>query len=232
MKTFYSLHPNTDYTGFLDFKSRFLNQKGVLTFNPKPAYYLILHLIQHYAFPTDQITPSFSITVLRMASHPGANSFRGQRPLPWRSLPSSMYLRVAAAKTSWHSVFINLCYAKGNCFLIISSEYLCLREAPEACPLSVSEWHPAFQNLNLPSFQDICRGCCRCLLQALVTPRSAIILHSSGIAHSPVPMTPSSSPPMAPTSASRDIPFPAQIFYKFFCFSQRFPQLDNGNHQT
>ena len=37
-------------------------------------------------------------------------------------------------------------------------------------------------------------------------PRSAIILHSFGSAHSPIPITPSSSPPMEPTSASRDIP--------------------------
>ena len=42
---------------------------------------------------------------------------------------------------------------------------------------------------------------------SMSTPRSAIILHSSGSATSPPPTTPSSSPPMAPTSASTEMPF-------------------------
>ena len=38
------------------------------------------------------------------------------------------------------------------------------------------------------------------------TPKSAIILHSLGSATSPIPITPSSSPPIEPTSASIDTP--------------------------
>ena len=37
-------------------------------------------------------------------------------------------------------------------------------------------------------------------------PKSAILLHSAGSATSPAPTTPSSSPPIEPTSASTDIP--------------------------
>ena len=37
-------------------------------------------------------------------------------------------------------------------------------------------------------------------------PRSAIVLHSSGSAHSPIPTTPSSSPPIEPTSHSIERP--------------------------
>ena len=39
------------------------------------------------------------------------------------------------------------------------------------------------------------------------TPKSAIDLHSFGSATSPLPMTPSSSPPIDPTSASTETPF-------------------------
>ena len=35
---------------------------------------------------------------------PGANNLRGSYPLPSRSLPASIYLRVASANTNWHSV--------------------------------------------------------------------------------------------------------------------------------
>ena len=41
----------------------------------------------------------------------------------------------------------------------------------------------------------------------IVTPKSAICLHSAGSATSPLPTTPSSSPPIDPTSASKDNPF-------------------------
>ena len=51
------------------------------------------------------------------------------------------------------------------------------------------------------------------------TPRSAIILHSLGSAHSPLPITPSSSPPIDPTSASIDIPFSLQIAISSLVFS-------------
>ena len=41
----------------------------------------------------------------------------------------------------------------------------------------------------------------------IVTPKSAIDLHSWASATSPLPTTPSSSPPIEPTSASKDNPF-------------------------
>jgi len=44
------------------------------------------------------------------------------------------------------------------------------------------------------------------------TPRSAIFLHSLGSAISPAPITPSSSPPIEPTSASIERPFSWQTF--------------------
>ena len=57
------------------------------------------------ALPTEPNSSIFSFTVALMASTPGASSLRGSKPLPCLSLPSSTYLRVAAAKASWHSVF-------------------------------------------------------------------------------------------------------------------------------
>ena len=54
---------------------------------------------------------------------------------------------------------------------------------------------------------------------SIVTPRSAIALHSSGSAHSPIPTTPSSSPPIEPTSASSDNPFSLQIATNSLVFS-------------
>ena len=41
----------------------------------------------------------------------------------------------------------------------------------------------------------------------IVTPKSAIALHSAASAISPAPTTPSSSPPIEPTSASKESPF-------------------------
>ena len=40
----------------------------------------------------------------------------------------------------------------------------------------------------------------------IVVPKSAICLHSAGSAISPAPTTPSSSPPIDPTSHSTEIP--------------------------
>ena len=57
-----------------------------------------------YALLAEPKSSIFSLTVALIASTPGARSFLGSKPLPWRSLPASMYLRVAAAKASWHSV--------------------------------------------------------------------------------------------------------------------------------
>ena len=53
----------------------------------------------------------------------------------------------------------------------------------------------------------------------IVTPKSAIALHSSGSAHSPLPTTPSSSPPIEPTSASIERPLSLQIATNSFVFS-------------
>jgi len=53
----------------------------------------------------------------------------------------------------------------------------------------------------------------------IVTPKSAIALHSSGSAHSPLPITPSSSPPIEPTSASSDIPCSLAILTNSLVFS-------------
>ena len=47
----------------------------------------------------------FSFTVALIASAPGANNLRGSNPFPSKSLPASIYLRVASAKEIWHSVF-------------------------------------------------------------------------------------------------------------------------------
>ena len=46
----------------------------------------------------------FSLTVAFIASNPGAKSLRGSNPLPCKSFPASMYLRVALANDNWHSV--------------------------------------------------------------------------------------------------------------------------------
>ena len=57
-------------------------------------------MLVFYALPTEPNSSIFSFTVALMASNPGASSFLGSKPLPERSLPSSIYLRVAAAKDS------------------------------------------------------------------------------------------------------------------------------------
>ena len=74
------------------------------------------------AFPTDPNNSIFSFTLAMIASVPGFRSLRGSNPLPCRSLPSSIYLRVASANTSWHSVF-TLIFAtpRSIAFLIMSS---------------------------------------------------------------------------------------------------------------
>ena len=52
------------------------------------------------ALLTDPKSSIFSLTVALIASVPGARSLRGSNPLPCSSLPSSIYLRVAAANAS------------------------------------------------------------------------------------------------------------------------------------
>ena len=61
------------------------------------------------------------------------------------------------------------------------------------------------------------------------TPRSAIFLHSLGSAISPAPITPSSSPPIEPTSASIERPFSWQTFTSSDVFAI-FSSI--GNRQT
>ena len=57
------------------------------------------------ALPTEPNNSIFSLTVSIIASAPGLRSLRGSYPFPSRSFPASMYLRVASANESWHSVF-------------------------------------------------------------------------------------------------------------------------------
>ena len=40
-----------------------------------------------------------------IAALPGANNLRGSNPLPSKSLPASIYSRVALANDNWNSVF-------------------------------------------------------------------------------------------------------------------------------
>ena len=67
-------------------------------------YKVFIFLIFYSAFPTEPNNSIFSFTVALIASAPGANNLRGSNPLPSRSLPASIYLRVASANTNWHSV--------------------------------------------------------------------------------------------------------------------------------
>lgn len=50
------------------------------------------------AFPIEPKISIFSFTVALIASAPGANNLRGSNPFPSKSLPASIYLRVASAK--------------------------------------------------------------------------------------------------------------------------------------
>jgi len=72
----------------------------------KPGSPLQILFIQPeaYAFPTEPNNFIFSTTVALIASVPGANNLRGSKPFPCKSFPASMYLRVASANTTWHSV--------------------------------------------------------------------------------------------------------------------------------
>ena len=62
--------------------------------------------------PEDMIKKAISLgvakinvnTVAMIASAPGFNNLRGSNPFPSRSFPASIYLRVASANASWHSV--------------------------------------------------------------------------------------------------------------------------------
>ena len=47
---------------------------------------------------------SFSLTTFLIASTPGANNLRGSKPLDSKSLPASIYLRVASANANCNSV--------------------------------------------------------------------------------------------------------------------------------
>ena len=80
-------------------------------------------LWQYYsAFPTDPKSSIFSLTVALIASAPGARSLRGSNPLPSRSFPASIYLRVASANESWHSVLtLILDTPRSIAFLIMSA---------------------------------------------------------------------------------------------------------------
>ena len=49
-----------------------------------------------YALFTEPKSSIFSFTVSQIACAPGARSFLGSKPLPCKSLPSSIYLRVAS----------------------------------------------------------------------------------------------------------------------------------------
>ena len=55
-------------------------------------------LFNYSAFPIEPKISIFSFTVALIASAPGANNLRGSNPFPSKSLPASIYLRVASAK--------------------------------------------------------------------------------------------------------------------------------------
>ena len=57
----------------------------------------VLDCNSYSALPSDPNNLIFSITVALIASVPGANNLRGSNPFPSKSLPASIYLRVASA---------------------------------------------------------------------------------------------------------------------------------------
>lgn len=84
-----------------------LNKKspaGVVLTIPAGGGVYFKQRLKNQALLAEPNNSIFSRTVALMASAPGASSLRGSKPLPSRSLPASMYLRVASAKLSWHSV--------------------------------------------------------------------------------------------------------------------------------
>ena len=90
--------------------------------SPGLSLYKLLKLNKSQALLTEPNSSIFSLTVALIASNQGARSLRGSYPLPCSSLPSSMYLRVAAANASWHSVFtLILDTPRSIAFLIISA---------------------------------------------------------------------------------------------------------------
>ena len=118
-----------------------------------------------------------------------------------------MYLRVAAANANWHSVltFI-LDTPKEIAFCIISAGIPvppCKTNGISPVALFIaskaSKFNPAQFSGYLPCILPIPAA-------NISTPKSDINLHSAGSATSPEPTTPSSSPPIEPTSASTDIP--------------------------
>ena len=119
-----------------------------------------------------------------------------------------MYLRVASANTNWHSVltFI-LATPKDIASFIISSGI----PVPPCNTKGISPV-ASFIFPNASKFKPAqFSGYWPCILPIPAAkksiPNSAIALHSWGSAISPAPTTPSSSPPIEPTSASIDIPF-------------------------
>ena len=135
-------------------------------------------------------------------------------------MPSSIYFLVAAANASWHSVLtLILATPKEIAFLIISSGIPVppcntngILPTFSLTAASVSKLRPGQLAGYLPWILPIPAA-------SIVTPRSAIDLHSLGSAHSPIPITPSSSPPIEPTSASSERPFSLQILTSSLVFS-------------
>ena len=70
-------------------------KKSRLRLLPETA---LLVSLRSQARPTEPNSSIFSRTVSLIASTPGASSFLGSKPLPVRSLPSSIYFLVAAWK--------------------------------------------------------------------------------------------------------------------------------------
>ena len=71
---------------------------------------------------------------------------------------------------------------------------------------SFCQFLQVIQGQDLPSLLGMDRGCYQYLLPKKSIPVATIALASSIGANSPLPMIPSSSPPIVPTSASTEIP--------------------------
>ncbi len=106
----------------------------------------------------------------------------GQKPLPSRSLPASMYLRVASAKLSWHSVLtLILETPREMAFLIISSG-MPVPPCRTRGMLSVALWILSSATKSRP-FQlggGTCHGMLPMPAARKSMPRAAILAHSAG----------------------------------------------------
>ena len=97
------------YGDFFIFYNIFKHIKN-LTERISPLYQVFffhsqaVYSLNYSALPTDPNSSIFSFTVALIASKPGFKSLRGSNPLPSKSLPASMYLRVASWNANWHSV--------------------------------------------------------------------------------------------------------------------------------